>query len=200
MSPRRIGATDSKTRAQLVDAAERLMLRDGYAAVTSRRVGQEAGISAQLVHYYFATMDDLFLAVFQRRADAAIARFRAAMEAGPSLRTIWELRGDTPSAAFTLEFAALANHRKAIRAEVARYAEQYRALELEALAAVVAERGWPLPDDISPHALLTTLTGISQIIALEENLGLTRGHEEIVALIERRLGELEPRPRGVENG
>ena len=68
-SARRMGAKDSLTRTKLLDAAERLMLEEGYAAVTSRRVGRKAGISSQLVHYYFRTMDDLFLEVFRRRAE-----------------------------------------------------------------------------------------------------------------------------------
>ena len=68
-SPRRIGAVDSKTRAQLLDAAELLLLEEGYAAVTSRRVAAKAGLKPQLVHYYFRTMDDLFVEVFRRRAD-----------------------------------------------------------------------------------------------------------------------------------
>jgi AcrR family transcriptional regulator len=42
--PRRIGAKDSKTRAQLLDAAERLLLEEGYAAVTSRRLAASAGL------------------------------------------------------------------------------------------------------------------------------------------------------------
>src|SRR5690606_21688674 len=64
-SSRRIGAPDSKTRTRLLDAAERLLLREGYASVTSRRVAAEAGLKPQLVHYYFRTMDDLFLEVFR---------------------------------------------------------------------------------------------------------------------------------------
>ena len=66
---RRIGATDSQSRAQLLDAAEQLMLDEGYAAVTSRRVAARAGLKPQLVHYYFRTMDDLFIEVFRRRAE-----------------------------------------------------------------------------------------------------------------------------------
>ena len=42
-STRRIGAESSETRAALLDAAERLMLEHGYAAVTSRRVAGAAG-------------------------------------------------------------------------------------------------------------------------------------------------------------
>ena len=66
---RRIAGPQAKNRAVLLDAAERLLLTEGYAAVTSRRVAAEAGLKPQLVHYYFATMDDLYLAVFRRRAE-----------------------------------------------------------------------------------------------------------------------------------
>ena len=58
-----------RPRGALLDAAEQLMLEEGYAAVTSRRVAAQAGLKPQLVHYYFRTMDDLFLAVFRRRAE-----------------------------------------------------------------------------------------------------------------------------------
>ena len=68
---------DSKTRAQLVDAAEQLLFEEGYAAVTSRRVGAKAGLKPQLVHYYFRTMDDLFVEIFRRRADENLAALRA---------------------------------------------------------------------------------------------------------------------------
>src|SRR5262249_9512013 len=88
-SSRRIGAEDSKTRAQLVDAAERLLIDEGYAAVTSRRVAAKAGLKPQLVHYYFRTMDDLFLEVLRRRADHDLARFEQAIAADGSLRNLW---------------------------------------------------------------------------------------------------------------
>lgn len=68
-SARRIGAPDAKNRIVLLDAAEQLMIEEGYVAVTSRRVAERAGLKPQLVHYYFRTMDDLFLAVFVRRAE-----------------------------------------------------------------------------------------------------------------------------------
>lgn len=73
-SPRRIGSPDAKNRAILLDAAEQLMLEEGYAAVTSRRVASKAGLKPQLVHYYFRTMDDLFLDVFRRRGEEGLQR------------------------------------------------------------------------------------------------------------------------------
>ena len=60
---RRFGLENSKTRTHLLDAAEQLMREEGYAAVTSRRVAAKAGLKPQLVHYYFRTMDDLFIAL-----------------------------------------------------------------------------------------------------------------------------------------
>ena len=67
-SARRIGAPDAKNRVVLLDAAEQLLLEEGYAAVTSRRVAERAGLKPQLVHYYFRAMDDMFIEVFRRRA------------------------------------------------------------------------------------------------------------------------------------
>ena len=187
-SSRRMGTKESQTRAHLLDAAERLMLEDGYAAVTSRRVGQKAGISSQLVHYYFATMDDLFLEVFRRRAEAGFAWFQRAIEAQPSLRTIWSSLTEGSSSVFNLEFAALANHRKAIRAEIASYAERFRAMQLEAITSILAARG-TLPGGLTPEVVLVTMAGVAQLIALERGLGVRGGHEQTLALVEQYLNE-----------
>jgi TetR/AcrR family transcriptional regulator len=135
---RRLGATTSRTRSQLVDAAEALLLEEGYAAVTSRRVGAKAGLKPQLVHYYFRSMEDLFLEVFRRRADENLARAEGILAEDPSLRSLWRLNADLRGAAFNIEFVALANHHKAIRAEVAAYAERFRAMQLGALTRALA--------------------------------------------------------------
>src|SRR3954468_19149765 len=139
--PRRLGAPDSKTRSRLLDAAEQLLLREGYAAVTSRRVAAEAGVKPQLVHYYFRTMDDLFLEVYRRRAEESIARFTDDVQAHPTLRTVWKFGVDLRGAAFNIEFVALANHRKAIRDEIAQYARRFRKLHLDAITTVLDELG-----------------------------------------------------------
>ncbi len=189
-STRRIGTADSKTRAKLLDVAERLMLEEGYPAVTSRRLGREAGLSNQLVHYYFRTMDDLFLEVFRRRAEEGFARFRVAMETSASLRTIWEFRADGPGAVFNVEFAALANHRKAIRAEMAHYAEQFRTMQLDAIGHVLVGND-SLPDALPAEAILLAMTGVSQVMALEAALGVTGGHDATLGFIEGLLDELD---------
>jgi TetR/AcrR family transcriptional regulator len=185
---RRIGARDSRTREKLLDAAEQLLLTDGYAAVTSRQVGRTAGLSSQLVHYYFATMDDLFLEVFRRRADEGVARFERAIAAKPTLRTIWSSLNDGSGSSFNLEFVALANHRKAIRAEIASYAERFRTMQLAAISSILAERG-ALPNGITPTTVLVAMAGISQLVALERALGVSGGHDEALAFIEQYLDD-----------
>jgi AcrR family transcriptional regulator len=189
-SPRRIGAEDSKTRAQLLDAAELLMAEEGYAAVTSRRLAARAGLKPQLVHYYFRTMDDLFLEAFRRRAEENLARFERAIAEDGSLANLWRLNADPRGAAFSIEFVALANHRKAIRAEVACYAERFRAAQVDAVRVALADRGID-DDQLPPIVALLLMTGVTQVLALEDALGVTTGHDTTIAFIERAIAELE---------
>lgn len=191
---RRIGSSDSKTRARLVEAAERLMLDEGYAAVTSRRVAAEAGLKPQLVHYYFRTMDDLFLAVLRRRADRDIERFEAAIAADGSLRNLWRLNRDPRAGALTMELVALANHRKAIRDEIARYAERFRAAQLDAVTRALADAG-VAESDVPPIAALLVMTGVSQVLTLEGLLGMTAGHDATRAFVDGMIDRLEGRDR-----
>lgn len=189
-SPRRIGAADSKTRARLVDAAEQQLLAEGYASVTSRRVGARAGLKPQLVHYYFRTMDDLFLEVFRRRAEENLARIERAIVTDASLHSLWKLNADPRGAAFMIEFVALANHRKAIRAEIARYAERFRAGQLSALTAALAAEGLS-EEEVPPVVALLIMTGLAQVLGLEETLGVTSGHDDVLAFVERAIAGLE---------
>jgi AcrR family transcriptional regulator len=191
-SSRRIGAEDSVTRAQLLDAAERLLLEDGYAAVTSRRVAAAAGLKPQLVHYYFRTMDDLFVAVFRRRAEDNLARFERTPPADRTLRWLWDVNADPRRAGFMIEFVALANHRKAIRAEIAAYAERWRALQVAALEEALAAAGVDA-DELPPEAALLVATGLAQVLGIEQALGVSAGHAAAVDFVEQAIERLEQR-------
>ena len=191
-SSRRIGAEDSVTRAQLLDAAERLLLEDGYAAVTSRRVAAAAGLKPQLVHYYFRTMDDLFVAVFRRRAEDNLARFERTPPADRTLRWLWDVNADPRRAGFMIEFVALANHRKAIRAEIAAYAERWRALQVAALGDALAAAGVDA-DELPPEAALLVATGLAQVLGIEQALGVSAGHAAAVDFVELAIERLEQR-------
>ena len=148
-SARRIGAPDAKNRMALVDAAEQLMIDEGYAAVTSRRVADKAGLKPQLVHYYFRTMDDLFLEVFRRYADQGMEAHRQALESPQPLWALWRFGINPAASRLTMEMAALANHRKELRAEISRYAELFREQQ-RAVFVTALERHGVLPDDVPP--------------------------------------------------
>jgi AcrR family transcriptional regulator len=190
-APRRIGNESSKTRAALLDAAEKLMLEEGYAAVTSRRVAATAGLKPQLVYYYFRTMDDLFLALFQRRAEQGIERQAQALHSPQPLWALWDLSRDSRGTTLTMEFIALANHRKAIRAEIASVAERLRAEQVSGLESVLS--GYGVSAVQCPPVVFTVLlSSISRFLVIEdEALGMSIGHQETVAFVEAALSRLE---------
>jgi hypothetical protein len=90
-----------------------------------------------------------------------------------------------------MEFAALANHRKAIRAEIAGYAERFRAAQLEALTAALTADGLAA-DQLPPVVALVLMTGLTQVLALEKALGMTTGHQATIEYVERVIAQLEP--------
>ena len=190
MSTRRIGAEDSASRAALLDAAQALMTEEGYAAVTSRKVAARAGLKPQLVHYYFRTMDDLFLALLQRGAERNLERQARALASTQPLWALWELTNQSSGTALNIEFTALANHRKSIKADIAEYAATFRRRQLEALEEVLA--GYGLDEERMPAvALLALMNAITQVLTMEEGLGFDLGHAELRALVEHQLTELE---------
>ena len=187
---RRIAAPNAKNSSVLLDAAEKLMLEEGYAAVTSRRVAAEAGLKPQLVHYYFRTMDDLFLEVFRRRAKEGIERQTRALASAPPLR--WEYSIDSRGTALTMEFIALANHRKVIQTEIARYAEQFRVQQVEAITTALERAGINLESSpLSPVVVSVLMTSLSRVLVMEASLGMSAGQAETAEFVENCLRQLE---------
>jgi len=64
----------------ILDAAEYLFSQHGFHGVTLRDVAQRVGIHTTLLHYYFKDKQDLFQAVFKRRASVTCDRRMAALE------------------------------------------------------------------------------------------------------------------------
>jgi AcrR family transcriptional regulator len=198
-APRRIGAQDSRTRAALLDVTAQIMVEEGYAAATSRRVAARAGVKPALVHYYFQTMDDLYLALLRQGAEETLRRYGEALGSPTPLRALWELSYDPQRTALVSEFQALSNHRKAIRAEIASLAERFRGMEVKALAALLSERGIDT-GAFPPEALALFFTATANVLVLEDALGLTTGHREALAVVERFLDRYEPRAEGRTGG
>jgi AcrR family transcriptional regulator len=193
-SARRIGAPDAKNRSVLLDAAEQLMLEEGYAAVTSRRVAQKAALKPQLVHYYFRTMDELFLAAFRRRAEDGLRLQAQALQSPQPLWALWRFSTDPAATALTMEYVALANHRKALKAEIGYYAERFREEQTKAVSSVLQRYGMDAAE-VPPLVWSVLITSVSRVLVMEQALGMSLGHAEIVEFVERYLHQLEGEPQ-----
>ncbi len=73
----------AETEEAFLDAAERLLIGVGYAGISTRRLAEEAGANHGLVHYYFGSMENLFVRVLERFTDRLIARQREMYEVVP---------------------------------------------------------------------------------------------------------------------
>lgn len=192
-APRKAKSTDGTTRRRLIEATARLMRDEGYAAATSRRVAAEAGVKQALVYYYFPTMDDLFVEVLRAGADVALARMRAALIDDDPLRALWMINNDARMTSLNTEFMALANHRKAIRTELKAYAERVRDVETAAVTVTLRARGVDL-DEYPPVAISMLIAQTARSLCNEAAVGVTHGHDELRALVERQLDRLAQPP------
>ncbi|WP_166905558.1 TetR/AcrR family transcriptional regulator [Mycobacterium sp. DL440] len=196
-SARRIGAPDAKNRIVLLDAAEALMIEEGYVAVTSRRVAERAGLKPQLVHYYFRTMDDLFLAVFVRRAEEGLVAQAAALKSPQPLWALWRFSIDPSATRLTMEMTGLANHRKVLRAEIGRYAEMFRDAETKAIEGALRRYGVDA-SEVPPIVWTFIAASVSRVMVMEQALGMTAGHAEVLKFCEDWLRRLEGEPQPLE--
>jgi AcrR family transcriptional regulator len=62
----------AQTRAELIDAAERLFTGRGFHATSVADVAAAAGYTTGAVYSNFASKEDLFFAVYERRAEASL--------------------------------------------------------------------------------------------------------------------------------
>jgi AcrR family transcriptional regulator len=197
-SARRIGAPDAKNRGVLLDAAEQLLLQEGYAAVTSRRVADRAGLKPQLVHYYFRTMEDLFLAVFRRRAEEGLEVLATALDSPQPLWALWRFSTMPEATRLTMEFMGLANHRKALRAEIVYFAERFREEQNKAIAAALHRYDIDVTD-VPPVVWTVFATSVSQALVVERALGMSSGHAETFEFCEQWLRRLEGEPLSADD-
>jgi AcrR family transcriptional regulator len=191
--------TRSDTAEAFLDAAERLLVEIGHAGISTRRLATEAGANQGLVHYYFGSMDELFVQVLERFTERLIARQREMYAADipfiEKWRTAWRFQEDDLDAGYTkvwMELQALSWSRPELRPRVARVTEEWRAVLREAFERAAEEYG--LDEDEFPIVALTALTAtFAQGYALERLEGIDEGHAELLDWIERWLEGLEAR-------
>src|SRR5215207_6955247 len=74
----------AQTRAELIGAAERLFKRDGFHATSVDAVADEAGYTKGAVYSNFASKEDLFFAVYERRVSERAAELHRLANESPS--------------------------------------------------------------------------------------------------------------------
>ena len=183
----------------LLDAAERLLVRDGYARISTRRLAHEAGVNHGLVHYYFGSMEELFVRVLERFTDRLIERQRVMYAADipfiEKWRTAWRFHEEDLAAGYPKvwhELQAMAWNRPGLRERVARVNAEWRGVMREAFARAAGEYGL---DGESPplEAMLALVMMFAQGAQLERLSGIDTGHAELLGWIDDWLERLEKR-------
>jgi hypothetical protein len=134
-------------------------------------------------------MDDLFVALFRRRAEEGLKLAAEALESDQPLRALWRLNIDPSGVVLNLEFMALGNHRKVIQAEIGAYGERLRKIEEEALDRHFKQLG--IEPQIPPAAVGVLMTSVARMLVLESLVGMRGGHAETEVLVEAALHRFE---------
>lgn len=189
---RRPRAATEEKRRRILDATEEIMLKDGYAAVSSRSVATAVGIQAPLVHYYFATIDDLFVAVLRRRAGRNVERMAEALASPEPLAAWWKLASDPRGTAILVELLAAANHRPALKVEVGDIAREVRRMQMDALDTLLGEYG--IDAEVFPPAFVAaTVQGLAFAAVQDQAAGYDTAPDEAIAAMDRLVERLEAR-------
>lgn len=197
MRTTRTAPSRQETEKRFLDAAERLLVEIGYPAITTRRLAEEAGANHGLVHYYFGSMEELFIRVLERFTRRLVARQREMYAAPAPYVEKWRaairyLEQDRPYQKIWWELQAMAWNRPEYRERVARvhgaWCDAMRAAVAEALAEYRLDGG-----PLSADAWVTLIVALNEGIILERLSGIDRGHAELLSGIDRWLSSLEKR-------
>jgi AcrR family transcriptional regulator len=187
---RKTSEESASTRETILDATESLMVEEGYSAATSRRVAERAGLKSQLVHYHFGTMDDLFVAVYERAEKEFLQRHLRAVSSENPLRALWDLSVHPKRTRLSQEFIALSARRKSIRKITARVLEQIHSINAIFIAKYLGQSGLDV-DEYPPLVISHIINGLSRALVNEESMGVSIGRSEVLAFAERWLSRLE---------
>jgi AcrR family transcriptional regulator len=150
-----------------------------------------------LVHYYFGSMEELFLRVLERFTDRLIQRQQTMYAADVPFITKWrtamqyldqDLEAGYPKV--WLELQAMAWNRPDMRERVVRVNAEWRAVLTDAFSRAAKEYGldrrrFPV------EALVSLVVTFNEGIMLERLSGVSKGHAELLRAIDRWLQGLE---------
>jgi AcrR family transcriptional regulator len=180
-----------------LDAAERLLVREGAAGISTRQLATEAGQNHGLVHYYFGSVDELLLQTLERFTGRVLDRQRAMYGTDAPFAEKWrtavgyieeDLAAGYPKVWAELE--ALAWSKPEMRERLHAVNESWRSLLRDALAQAIDEYSLD-SSRFSAEALAALVMQFNKGLLNERLLGFDRGHAELLAAIDGWLTELE---------
>jgi len=183
------GASEGRREAiaALLDAAEHLLVEQGYGAITTRKLAEQAGVNHGLVHYYFGSMEEVMVQVLERFTARLIERQRAMYASERSFlekwRTAWAFQEEDLSSGYSkiwLELQAIAWNRPELRARVQQVSDEWRRVLTEAFAPALREYGF---DALSLDAAVSLVMTMAQGYALERLSGIDEGHAALLSEI-----------------
>jgi AcrR family transcriptional regulator len=185
-------AARAETEDRFLDAAERLLAETGHAGITTRRLAEEAAANHGLVHYYFGSIENLFVRVLERFTDRLIERQRLLYSSDAPFIEKWRtamryLDADRDYQRIWYELQALAWSRPELRGRVAQVDAAWRTVLREALAEPLERYELPIPLD----ALVALVVTFNEGMILERLSGIDTGHAELLEWIDAWLTDKE---------
>ncbi len=183
--------------AAFLDAAERLLVREGAAGISTRQLAREAGQNHGLVHYYFGSVDELMLQTLERFTARVLDRQRSMYESDVPFLEKWraamgfieeDLASGYPKVWAELE--ALAWHKPELRERLNGVSEKWRSLLRDAVAEAIEEYGLD-STRFSAESWAALVMQFNKGLLYERLLGFDRGHAELLASIDAWLASLE---------
>lgn len=184
-------STSAKTRLRLIEAASAVLDEEGHPAFTVRRIAGRADLKPQLVHYYFRSMEELVVTVFQRSSANYFRLHDEALSTSRPLHALWALNCDHPEGRRMLEYVALGKSYPALRDAMRASGESFRALQIEAIEQICADRGLVDPP-ITPGALATLMSAVARSLIIEGNVAMHVAHDEVRTFMEATIKLYEP--------
>lgn len=169
-----------QTRARLLEAAFRVFAARGFGRVPIEEICAAAGYSRGAFYSNFATLDDLFFALYRERAELIARQVAGALAGdgapGPDVRTAVDrvtevLLLDVDWLLVKTDFLVYA----ARRPEVARALGEHREQLRRAIADRLARAGTPLPAVLgdactAAHAVVAAYDGVTTRLLLDKDV------------------------------
>jgi AcrR family transcriptional regulator len=184
-------ARGTRSRQRLIEAAYDLLADEGHHAFSVRRVAQKAGLKPQLVHYYFRSMEELVVAVFERSSEKYFRLHDEALSSRHPLRALWALNRNLPEGKRMTEYIALGKIYPALREEMRATGERFRRMQIEAMERAYEQGGFDRML-IGPQGLVLLMSAVARNFVIEGEVGVTLAHAEVHNFIARLLDQFDP--------